>query len=129
MLVSVKYKIKWVDFHDKQVYNRVNEFSFLSDSLKLTEKGSTPAILLLGIKCVGKTDLLKKDFQDEYLVVYMYLAVMLKFKTDNLDCFCFMKLSCESIIKACGNMIFSHSIKNLFHLLKMKRIIQYLQVM
>ena len=75
MLVSVKYKIKWVDFHDKQVYNRVNEFSFLSDSLKLTEKGSTPAILLLGIKGVGKTDLLKKYFQDEYLVVYMDLAV------------------------------------------------------
>ena len=93
------------DLDDTQFYNRVNEISFISDNLKLTKKGSTPTILLTGIRGVGKTALMKKlknDFKDEYLVVYMDLTVMDKFKKDKLDRFCFMRLFYESIIKACG---------------------------
>jgi len=93
------------DLDDTQFYNRVNEISFISDNLKLTKKGSTPTILLTGIRGVGKTALmkkLKKDFKDEYLVVYMDLTAMDKFKKDKLDRFCFMRLFYESIIKACG---------------------------
>ena len=48
------------DLEDSQFYNRVEEVSFLSDNLKLTKKGSTPTILLTGIKGVGKSALLKK---------------------------------------------------------------------
>ena len=44
---------------------------------------------------------LKKDFKDEYIVVYMDLTAMDKFKKDKLDRLCFMKLFYESIIKAC----------------------------
>ena len=71
------------DLDDTQFYNRVNEISFIKDNLELTQKGSTPTILLTGIRGVGKTALmkkLKKDFQDEYLVIYMDLSVMDKFK-------------------------------------------------
>ena len=92
------------DLDDTQFYNRVNEISFLSDNLELTEKGSTPTILLTGIRGVGKTALmkkLKKDFQNEYLVVYMDLTAMDKFKKEKLDRFCFMRLFYESIIKSC----------------------------
>lgn len=92
------------DLDDSQFYNRVDEISFISDNLKLTEKGSTPTILLTGIRGVGKTALmkkLKKDFQDEYLVVYMDLSAMDKFKKDKLDRFCFMRLFYESIMNAC----------------------------
>ena len=92
------------DLDDTQFYNRVNEISFLSDNLELTKKGSTPTILLSGIRGVGKTALmkkLKKDFQDEYLVVYMDLTSMDKFKKDKLNRFCFMRLFYESIIKSC----------------------------
>lgn len=92
------------DLDDSQFYNRVDEISFISDNLELTKKGSTPTILLTGIRGVGKTALmkkLKKDFQDEYLVVYMDLSAMDKFKKDKLNRFCFMKLFYESIIKSC----------------------------
>lgn len=92
------------DLDDSQFYNRVSEIRFISDNLELTQKGSTPTILLTGIRGVGKTALmkkLKKDFKDEYLVVYMDLTSMDKFKKDKLDRFCFMKLFYESIIKAC----------------------------
>ena len=92
------------DLDDTQFYNRINEISFLSDNLELTEKGSTPTILLTGIRGVGKTALmkkLKKDFQDEYLVVYMDLTAMDKFKKEKLNRFCFMRLFYESIIKSC----------------------------
>lgn len=92
------------DLDDSQFFNRVNEISFISDNLELAKKGSTPTILLTGIRGVGKTALmkkLKKDFQNEYLVVYMDLSAMDKFKKDKLDRFCFMRLFYESIIKAC----------------------------
>ncbi len=42
------------DLDDAQFYNRVDEISFLSDNLELTKKGSTPTILLTGIRGVGK---------------------------------------------------------------------------
>lgn len=92
------------DLDDSQFFNRVDEISFISDNLELAKKGSTPTILLTGIRGVGKTALmkkLKKDFQNEYLVVYMDLSAMEKFKKDKLDRFCFMRLFYESIIKAC----------------------------
>ena len=92
------------DLDDSQFYNRVNEIRVISDNLELTQKGSTPTILLTGIRGVGKTALMKKlknDFKDEYLVVYMDMTAMDKFKNDKLDRLCFMKLFCESIIKAC----------------------------
>ena len=92
------------DLNDAQFYNRIDEISFIRDNLEITKKGSTPTILLTGIRGVGKTALmkkLKKDFQNDYLVVYMDLSAMDKFKTEKLTRFSFMKLFYESIIKAC----------------------------
>ena len=93
------------DLDDTQFYNRIEEISFISDNLELTKKGSTPTILLTGIRGVGKTALmkkLKKDFQKDYVVVYMDLAGMDKFKKDDkLTRFSFMRLFYESLIKAC----------------------------
>lgn len=92
------------DLDDSQFYNRVDEISFISDNLKMAKNGSTPTILLTGVRGVGKTALmkkLKKDLKDDYLVVYMDLSGMDKYKKDSLDRFCFMKLFYESIMKAC----------------------------
>ncbi len=92
------------DLDDTQFYNRVNEIKFISDNLELTKKGSTPTILLTGIRGVGKTALmkkLKKDLKKEYLVVYMDLSMMDKFKKDKLTRLSFMKLFYESILNAC----------------------------
>lgn len=93
------------DLDDTQFYNRVNEISFLSDNLELTKKGSTPTILLTGIRGVGKSALmkkLKKNLQNEYLVVYMDLSAIDKYKKNSLTRFDFMKLFYESIIKSCS---------------------------
>lgn len=93
------------DLDDAQFYNRVDEISFLSDNLELTKKGSTPTILLTGIRGVGKSALmkkLKKNLQNEYLVVYMDLSAIDKHKKNSLTRFDFMKLFYESIIKSCS---------------------------
>lgn len=93
------------DLDDTQFYNRVDEISFLSDNLELTKKGSTPTILLTGIRGVGKSTLmkkLKKNLQNEYLVVYMDLSAIDKYKKNSLTRFDFMKLFYESIIKSCS---------------------------
>lgn len=93
------------DLDDAQFYNRVDEISFLSDNLELTKKGSTPIILLTGIRGVGKSALmkkLKKNLQNEYLVVYMDLSAIDKYKKNSLTRFDFMKLFYESIIKSCS---------------------------
>lgn len=93
------------DLDDTQFYNRVDEISFLSDNLELTKKGSTPTILLTGIRGVGKSALmkkLKKNLQNEYLVVYMDLSAIDKYKKNSLTLFDFMKLFYESIIKSCS---------------------------
>lgn len=93
------------DLNDTQFYNRVDEISFLSDNLELTKKGSTPTILLTGIRGVGKSALmkkLKKNLQNEYLVVYMDLSAIDKYKKNSLTRFDFMKLFYESIIKSCS---------------------------
>lgn len=93
------------DLDDTQFYNRVDEISFLSDNLELTKKGSTPTILLTGIRGVGKNALmkkLKKNLQNEYLVVYMDLSAIDKYKKNSLTRFDFMKLFYESIIKSCS---------------------------
>ncbi len=93
------------DLDDTQFYNRIEEISFISDNLELTKKGSTPTILLTGIRGVGKTALmkkLKKELQDKYLIVYMDLSAVDKFKKDSFNRFSFMKLFYESIIKACN---------------------------
>ena len=93
------------DLDDAQFYNRVDEISFLSDNLEITKKGSTPTILLTGIRGVGKSALmkkLKKNLQNEYLVVYMDLSAIDKYKKNSLTRFDFMKLFYESIIKSCS---------------------------
>lgn len=93
------------DLDDTQFYNRVDEISFISDNLELTKKGSTPTILLTGIRGVGKSALmkkLKKNLQNEYLVVYMDLSAIDKYKKNSLTRFDFMKLFYESIIKSCS---------------------------
>ena len=92
------------DLDDTQFYNRIEEISFLSDNLELTSKGSTPTILLTGIRGVGKTALMKKlkrTFQKKYLVVYMDLSSVNKYNKNSFTRFSFMKLFYESIIKAC----------------------------
>lgn len=88
------------DLDDTQIYNRANEILFMSNELKLTKNGSTPVMLLTGINGIGKTTLLKKlkrDFEDDFLVVYMDLSKIAKHKSKSFNRFDFMKLFYKSL--------------------------------
>jgi predicted AAA+ superfamily ATPase len=66
------------DLDDSQFYNRENELYFLHNILNTTKDGIPPAILLTGVRGVGKTALMKKlrnDFSNDYLVVYVDLSM------------------------------------------------------
>ncbi|MBE6494638.1 MAG: ATP-binding protein [Methanosphaera stadtmanae] len=93
------------DLDDTQFYNRKEEIQFLSDNLELTRKGSTPTILLTGIRGVGKTALmkkLKKNFKENFLVIYMDLSAVDKFNKNSFTRLDFMKLFYETIIQSCN---------------------------
>ena len=59
---------------DEEFYNRKGELINLKNILQSTSQGHAPDLLLTGIRGVGKTVFLKKlkrELDDEYLVVYM----------------------------------------------------------
>ena len=59
---------------DEEFYNRKGELINLKNILQSTSQGHAPILLLTGIRGVGKTVFLKKlkrELDDEYLVVYM----------------------------------------------------------
>ena len=45
---------------ETQFYNRTNDIKFISDLLKSSQYGTSPSILLTGIRGVGKSALMKK---------------------------------------------------------------------
>ena len=68
---------------DSLFYNRKEDLKFLEDVLDSSQYGSTPTILLTGVRGVGKTALINKiknDFKDDYLVIYMDLSLSDKYQ-------------------------------------------------
>lgn len=62
---------------DDKFYNRESELINLKNILHSTSQGHAPDLLLTGIRGVGKTVFLKKlkrEHDDEYLVVYMVFS-------------------------------------------------------
>lgn len=93
-----------IDIDDSQFYNRVNDISFLYTYLKTTEDGSTPTILLTGLRGVGKTVLMKKllrQFGNEYLGIYVNLEDCDPYNDGHINRLSFMKVFYDSIIRAC----------------------------
>lgn len=65
------------DLTDEQFYNRDEEILWIKNILETTSKGSPPTIMLVGIRGVGKTVLLKrikKELEDDYLICYTDLS-------------------------------------------------------
>lgn len=89
---------------DDQFFNREREISFLTYILNTTKDEIPPALLLTGRRGVGKTALLKKlkrDFENDYLVIYFDLSASNNYQEDKLTRMAFMQLFYKKIIEAC----------------------------
>ena len=88
---------------DTQFYNRVSDIEFLSGLLNSTANGSSPAILLTGVRGVGKTALIKKlkrDLNENYLISYINLSQNNSFQTGKLDRIDIVNLIFRELIKS-----------------------------
>lgn len=93
------------DLNDNQFYNRIDDIKFISDLLKSSQYGTSPSILLTGIRGVGKSALMKKiqkNFRNEnYLVVYIDLSSSNAYQTDEFSRESLIELIYDEIIKEC----------------------------
>lgn len=94
------------DLNDNQFYNRVDDIKFISDLLKSSQYGTSPSILLTGIRGVGKSALMKKiqkNFRNEnYLVVYIDLSSSNAYQTDEFSRESLIELIYDEIINECN---------------------------
>lgn len=94
-----------IDLNDNQFYNRVDDIKFISDLLRSSQFGTSPSILLTGIRGVGKSALMKKiqrSFRDEnYLVVYIDLSACDAYQKDEFTRESFLEFIFDQIIGEC----------------------------
>ena len=93
------------DLDETQFYNRTNDIKFISDLLKSSQYGTSPSILLTGIRGVGKSALMKKiqkEFKDKnYLVAYIDLSSSNAYQTGKFTRKSIIELIYDQIIKEC----------------------------
>ena len=90
---------------DNLFYNRTEDLKFLKDILDSSQYGSTPTILLTGMRGVGKTALMNKirnDFKNDYLVIYIDLSLSDKYQKGKFTREAFMELFFKEFINACN---------------------------
>lgn len=94
------------DLNDNQFYNRVEDIRFISDLLKSSKYGTSPSILITGIRGVGKSALMKKvqkKFRDKnYLVVYIDLSSSDAYQKDEFSKEALIELIYDEIMKECN---------------------------
>lgn len=95
-----------IDLNDNQFYNRIEDIKFISDLLRSSQYGTSPSILITGIRGVGKSAFMKriqKKFRDEnYLVVYIDLSASDAYQKDEFTKEAFIELIYDQIIGECG---------------------------
>lgn len=90
---------------DELFYNRTEDLKFLKDVLDSSQYGSSPTILLTGVRGVGKTVLMNKiknDFKDDYLIVYLDLSLSDKYQQGKFSREAFMEQFYKEFINACN---------------------------
>lgn len=121
------------NLNDSQFYDRIEDVEFLSNLLDSSQYGSTPTILLTGLRGVGKTALLKKlknNFQNDYLVMYMDLSSSNAYQDGKLTREAFMELFYDKLMETCGDAnlkVFGKKIEKFFktHNLSIKDFVNY----
>lgn len=92
------------DLTDDQFFNRERDIIFLTKLLDSTKDEIPPALLLTGIRGVGKTALLNKiknDLKKDYLIIYLDLSSSNNYQEDKLSRMAFMQLFYKRIIESC----------------------------
>ncbi|OED30397.1 ATP-binding protein [Methanosphaera sp. WGK6] len=103
------YHMAWgtdVELNDYEFYNRTEDIEFISNLLKGTTYGSSPTILLTGIRGVGKTALIKKlekNFKEDYLVTYIDISQNPEYQENKLKRIDIIKLIYKKLIESCDN--------------------------
>ncbi len=118
---------------DSQFYDRIDDVEFLSNLLDSSQYGSTPTLILTGLRGVGKTALLKKlknNFQNDYLVMYMDLSASNAYQDGKLTREAFMELFYDKLMEACGDAnlkVFGKKIEKFFktHDFSIKEFVNY----
>ena len=89
---------------DYQFYNRSEELEILYNLLNSSQYGSTPSILIMGPRGVGKTALIQKTIEqlkNEFLTVYINFSLNDYQQDVEVTRIGFMKLIYQEIIKSC----------------------------
>ena len=94
-----------IDLNDNQFYNRVEDIKFISDLLRSSQYGTSPSVLLTGVRGVGKSALMRKiqrTFRDEnYLVVYIDFSASDAYQKDEFSKETVIGLIYDQIINEC----------------------------
>ncbi|MDR0911750.1 MAG: AAA family ATPase [Methanobrevibacter sp.] len=111
---------------NEEFYNRIDELNLLKSLLSTTNQGTPPAIMIPGIRGVGKTALLKKikeELSEEYLVNYIDLTQTYSYQLEQYDEINLMQVFYKSWLDACkekGLNVLTERIKKIFKTNKIK---------
>lgn len=87
-----------------EFYNRKEDIRFISNLLKSSQYGSSPTILITGLRGVGKTALIKKleeIFNNDYLVTYIDLTESNEYQSGKLKRIDVIKIIYDNLLKSC----------------------------
>lgn len=108
---------------DEQFYNREQEILWIKNLLETTATGSSPTIMISGIRGVGKTVLLKKikkDLNDDYFTCYMDLSATSGYQMGVLNEMTIMKHLYDSLMEECQNKNYYTILKKFSNFFKTK---------
>ena len=94
---------------DKQFYNRERDISLIKGLLETTSTGSPPTLMIVGIRGVGKTVLLKKikkELDNDYLTCYLDLTTISGYQMGELTEMGIMMHFYECWMRECENKKF-----------------------
>ena len=110
---------------DEQFYNREESIVLIKSLLETTSKGSPPTLMIAGIRCVGKTVLLKKikkEIEDKYLTCYVDLSATTGYQKGELSEIGIMEHFYESWIESAQNKGFTTVFNKVSKYLKTKKL-------
>lgn len=108
---------------DKQFYNREDDITLIKSILETAANGSSPTLMISGIRGVGKTVLLKKiknELEDDYLTCYIDLSTTSGYQMGKLTEMGIMQHFYECWMESCKDKNFTTIFKKVKKYFKTK---------